>query len=517
MKKRENKSNVVLIVLDTVRADHLSCYGYKRKTTPNIDKIAEKGVLFKNAFSPGSWTPPSHASIFTGKYPSKHRTLGENVRLEKNNATFAEIMNRNGYATVAVVACPILSSENGFDRGFQTFINVYEQVHALNHKKSSNHQNKLSNKDSWDKLVLKFLKQGPHETLGTMIYGKDKFTYRTNKTILKLLRNLRKQNKPFFLFVNYFECHAPYDPPRPFKKLFLNSIRQPRLYLTELILARLGKRNKDKINNDHVDFQKICSIANGPGAFSFMAGNFDVSEEEWDIVKSLYDGEIAYLDYQIGRLFNMLYEEGVFDDTLLIITSDHGENFGEHGLASHAVSLYDSLLHVPLIMIHPSIIPKKKKLSSIVSTIDIMPTVLDLLKIHTRDNEYEFQGRSLYPFDENENERLIFAEYGYAWRARAHILGRARKRLKMENGLKCVRTSTFKYILSSSGKEELYNIKKDPSEEMNIASKYPEKTKYLKKELEKELDISYFGPTESSYTQQESEEIKKRLEALGYI
>jgi len=505
----KNKPNVVLIVLDTVRADHLSCYGYNRRTSPNIERLAEEGVLFENAFSAGAWTPPSHASLFTGKYPSHHKTLGANIHLGQEEVTFAEIMSRNGYFSAAVVACPILSSQNAFDRGFQEYINVYEQMLGLDmidvHDRMGKNQ---SNENNVVRLILRLLKRNPKELVRTILYGEDKLTNQTNQMAMELLRRNHNGRKPIFLFINYFNCHAPYNPPRPFRKLFLDSLEEPRLHLMELILTKILRRNIGKINDVEVDYPKIRYVANGPGGFSFAAKELEVSEKEWKIVESLYDGEIAYLDYRISELFRFLCDEGIFDDTILIITSDHGENFGEHGLASHALCLYDSVLHVPMIMTYPPAIPKKRKILSTVSTIDILPTVLGLLDIR---GEYDFQGRDLRPFEEKKGENFICAEYG-----ERHT--EMRRRLRLERGLKCVRTESYKYILSSYQQEELYNIRENPLEETNIVKEYPELAKQYKKLLEGVLDISYWGPREFDHLERESErEMKKRLRALGYI
>lgn len=264
--------------------------------------------------------------------------------------------------------------------------------------------------------------------------------------------------------------------------------------------------------------QKLNLIADDHGQYSFMAKELQVSKEEWEIVKSWYDGEILYLDYHIGELTRFFQHEGIFKDTLWIITSDHGENFGERGLASHQFCLYDSLIHVPLVMVYPKAIPRGKRIPSLVSLIDVFPTVLDLLNIN--GYRHNIQGKSLFPFEDRKIHDFVCAECGESVRSR--LVGpwtneSLRPKLKAyDKGYKCLRTKSHKYIISADHKEELYDVKRDPSEKVNIAGKYPDKTKCFKTQLANTIDISFFGPKEFPQ-KEEREEILKRLQSLGYI
>ncbi len=480
--------SVLLLVMDAVRADHLSCYGYHRRTTPNIDWLANQGVLFENAFSAAEWSYPSHASIFTGKYPSFHGTLGKDIRLHKENITLAEILNLNGYHTIGITSNLLLSPSNGFDKGFQKYMVLDTPFRSSG-----------------------FLQQCYKNLARTLTYGPDWFTYRNISNIKKLLSNHTGKH-PFFLFTNLYNCHAPYDPPRPFKRRFCSSLHEPPLYLMEYIADKIFGHTGERIEGSQLDIRKLNRIASDDGQYEFMAKEFQVSENEWSIIKSWYDGSISYLDHRIGELVNFLHKTGIFDNTLLIITSDHGENFGEHGLASHQFCLYDTLLHVPLIMVHPEIIPKREKIPSLVSTTDILPTILDALKM--RGNKSDIQGRSLYPFEDQKFHDFICAECGETLRnpsAEFELI--APKLEQIDKAAKCVRTDSHKYILYQDGKEELYNVQKDPLEEKNIASENPDNVGRLRKLLENTLDMSYFGPVDMK----ENKELEKRLRALGYM
>jgi len=494
MGENRKMPNVILIVMDAVRADHLSCYGYHRKTSPNIDKLAKQGVLFENAFSAAEWSYPSHASIFTGKYPSYHKTLGKDVVLHKENMTIAEILKSKGYQTIGITGNILLSPTNGFNQGFQKLIVLDAPYRSF-----------------------KFFTQSPKDFIRTLIYGPDWYTYRNVEMIEKIL-NKYSGKEPFFLFTNLYNCHAPYDPPRPFKKRFCSSLHEPTLYIMEYLSKKIIGHTGEKLPGCGLDVRKLNRIASDDGQYSFMAKELNVSEEEWEIVKSWYDGGISYLDHRVGEFIDFLRDKGIFDNTLLIITSDHGENFGEHGLASHQFCLYDSLLHVPLIMINPNVIPEGERVSNLVSTIDIFPTILDILNIEEYRNDV--QGESLSPFKDQKFHDFVCAECGESvtniptdWVE----FQRLRPKLKpYDKGSKCLRTDSYKYILSQNGKEELYDIQKDSLEEVNIANKHPEKVGYFRKLLENTVDISFFGPKDFPKGEK-GKEITNRLRALGYI
>jgi len=496
----ENTPNIILIGMDTVRADHLSCYGYHRKTTPNIDTIARNGILYENAFTAAPWTPPSHASMFTGKYPSHHRVLGKNVRLDKGNIPLAQILSHRGYMTISVTGCGLLGLGSGFERGFQE---LYETELP-------------SSSSFWrgpelEKLRLK-------DYIRTQIYGQDRGSCQATEVIKRSIKKCERIKKPFFIFVNYFNCHSPYDPPRPFKKRFCSGFSQSRFYTKEFLLNRILNRTSEKISGRDLDVQKLRWIASGEGGLFFTLKELSVSQEEWEVVKSWYDGEIAYLDHQIGNLFDFLCNRNLFDNTLLIITSDHGENFGEHGLALHPLCLYDSLLHVPLIVSYPDVTSKGIRISNLVSTVDIFPTVMD---ISNAKFESKIDGKSLYPFRNRKIHDFICAEYGGlfmrglgGWKGKRPV-GFNNKLKEIDMGRKCVRTSDYKYILTN-GKEELYDIRNDPCECVNIVSDHPKTTRYLRMQLEKAVDISYFGPAAFPQTDAKDQETLKRLKALGY-
>lgn len=505
----KQKPNVVLIVMDTVRADHLSCYGYYRKTTPNIDKIANKGVLFENAFSAASWSPPSHASIFTGKYPSYHRTLGKKTTLDAKNWTIAEMLQHNGYRTIGITNCDLLSQSSGFNKGFQIFtIPSEENLRSI----------KSRAKDLG--FMLSCFVKGPKHFSRALTIGPDSYTYQTNEILKDLLGKNSKQN-PFFLFVNYFNCHAPYNPPRPFKQKFVDDFYEPKLHIIESILEKVLNTTGERISHSGFDMMKLKYLAGGSlqSRFSFMAKELQASEKEWEIIRAWYDGEIAYLDGCIGDFVNFLRINGLLENTLIVITADHGENLGDHGLAGHHFCLYDSLLHVPLILYYPQILFGRQLIRGVVSSVDIFPTIMSICNIKMN---LDVQGESLYPIKKQGFHKYVCAESGSNLMSieetdLKHSFWRFRSKLQsLDVGLKSIRDKKFKYIVSAHGEEQLFDFAKDPHEEQNIVNEKPKVAHCMRKKLEKVIDMQYFGSKDIDIAG-DRERILNRLKALGYI
>ena len=462
--------NILLIIMDAARADHLSCYGYCRKTTPNIDELANEGILFKNAFSAGAWTPPAVASLFTGKYPSEHGVMGypedvisgkgifgENLYLSRQNVTLAEILSAVGYKTLGLSHTPHVSRIRGFSRGFKHFIEYY------------------------NKSLLSFNSDSLYCLAYNLIFGTDCRAVLVNRIIKKWLHKNSKHR--FFIYAHYCNPHAPYNPPWLWKRKFKVN--------TKNLSLRIKKLKDSK-----------CNLGN-----YYMAKKINLSEKEFGVWKSWYDAEISYLDYRIGELIDFLRKLDVYDNTVVIITADHGECFGEHGLAYHGYGLYDELIHIPLIINAPNLIDKKRKISNLVSIIDILPTILDLCNIETNikiSGGNLFHGREYIIAEKGKFKRLVrlFRKINPNFDPNIYIESK-----------KCIRTERFKYILSS--KEELYDLKKDPHETQNIIAEKSVIAKKMKDMLmrwEKSIKKPKF-----EWLQEEKNKIKGKVRKLRKI
>jgi len=344
--------NVLFVVLDTVAAPHLGSYGYFRATSPRLDALAGEGALFENAFSAAPWTLPSHASMFTSLLPNLHGTGWERPRLSDGLATvpalekhdyhtLAEELAQRGYDTAGASEKSWLSYTAGLTQGFHSYYDF---------SRSSLHDDFLLPR-FWNRYREKFGAPAP--------MAEDKGGSRVVDTALDWLggNRARQQDRPFFLFMNLNEAHDPYLPPGDFKGHF-----RPE-GATEQDFLELKPHNVTESHREVV------------------IGDFLPTPVQWEIYKSLYDEEILYQDGLLGRLFDGLKEMGLMEDTLVIVTADHGEEFGELShRAGHQLSLSDRLLHVPLIMRYPERIPAGRRVKAMASTLDIFPTILDLVE-----------------------------------------------------------------------------------------------------------------------------------------
>ena len=327
--------NLLLIVLDTVRASNLSLYGYRRNTTPQLERLAARGITFDWAISTSSWTLPTHATLFTGRMPHE-LTVDWLTPLDASHPTLAEYLSARGYATAGFVAnAEYCSREFGLARGFSEY-----QDFALTPGAMLLGPSLVRNLVTHPRLKELV---GYHDLLGR------KRADRINQDALAWLTQPR--NRPFFAFLNYYDAHDPYLPPESFATRFV-AVR-PRGYLP--VGVRLS-----------------------PGEL----------QERMDA----YDGALAYLDYQVADLLDELQRHDLLTNTLVVVTSDHGEEFGEHALVGHGNSLYIESLRVPLLMIFPDRLPAGLRVASTVSLRDVTATLVSLLGV---SNGAPFPGRSL--------------------------------------------------------------------------------------------------------------------------
>jgi len=291
--KKDKQPNIIIILIDAARADHFSCYGYFRKTTPNIDHIASEGVLYENAISPAGWTLPSHTSLFTGMYVSRHGVHNENQVFNGDLLTLPELLQKSGYRTVGFCRNDWISETTGLTKGFVEFYDI--------------HYGKLKKKAR--KFINSF-----------RVNGKDSWSYEINRNVKQWI-NRRNAAQPFFMFVHYSQLHLPYSIPAPFNTKFLP---------------------------DGLTYEQAKATNQDPKAY--YAGAAKMGEQEFEISKALYDCSLAYQDFRVFELYQHLKAKNILDDTIFIVTSDHGESLGDHNHFDHYYVLYDSLLKVPLIL-----------------------------------------------------------------------------------------------------------------------------------------------------------------------
>jgi arylsulfatase A-like enzyme len=420
--------NIILITMDTVRADHMGIYGYSRQNTPNLKELLKESSLYTNLTAASSITLTSHASIFSGLYPRSHGAYKQfpgfplGHPFAEGIPTIATILDSAGYRTIALSAnLGFLGPEWGLVRGFG-----YSWTPRPIPLIESNHKYLLRT------LIGKML-HGQHvvnDLYASPPVQADVITHRA----ISLLNQLTSgQRTPFFLFLNYMDAHWPYRPPAPFDTMYPG--RSDRLGVMD--------EEADGALRNHVD----CD--GGPIPSGYLAHSV-----------SQYDGAIAFMDSKIGELVQYLKANGLFDDTMIIITADHGEALGDHGSLGHNVSVYQDQIHVPLIVKYPGQ-PGGSRFDNRVSHVDFLPTILDVVGLARRP---DLPGVSLLRLN-SSTDRVIVSErhFGPCQDSGGTI---------PEVQYALFRGSS-KIISSSLGIREEYDLAADPNEKVDLYSIAP--------------------------------------------
>jgi arylsulfatase A-like enzyme len=453
--------NILLITVDTLRADHLSSYGYPRLTSPNIDKLAANGIRFDRPVVQWPKTGPSFASILTSTYPKDNgivRKIG--IRLPDRMRMLGEVLQRAGYATHAVVANGALASDFNFDQGFDSYI------------------------ETW-KLTAESPEIDPN--------GAEVVTQKAQQLIDGLVPGV-----PFFLWVHYLDPHFPYSPPQPWDEMF-----QGDEYYDPNIPIRVN-RDRPRQQMAGIGFQQMLD-----------------DQEEMDFYVARYDAEIAYADASIGELLATLESKQLMENTLTAFTSDHGESLGEHQyFFDHGRFGFQTCLRVPLILNLPGVIPSAVDLNP-VELIHLTPTILDIAGLYSSSEE-GMQGRSLLPRilkkqAPAETQTHGFAEAGYE-------LNRKWQRIVVADDWKLVFAqggAAQRWIAGKGNSIALFNLTDDPEELVNLADEHPQQVRRLGQLLSEHWNRDPFdvlvdeGATE---VQEEMDpETREQLKGLGYL
>lgn len=365
---RAEAPNVLMIILDTVRAQNLGLYGYSRDTSPVLDSLADCATVFERAIVPGTWSLPSHRSMFTGRWPHELVDWGQ-PPWRSPVPTLAEVFAEHGYRTGGFVAnWWSLGWESGLAQGFQHYDDLGRSVGQI--ARGSAAVRWFAGRRGFRRAI------GLYDSLGRR---------RAPEITRSLVRWLKRANeRPYFAFVNYLDAHSPYLPPAPFDRRYGIDVsdREP------IVMEELNRRNVP-------------------------------APEAAGIETAAYDGSIAYLDNHLRHLLAALETAGALDNTLVIVASDHGEQLGEHGMWGHAASLLTQTTHVPLILWGPGV-PRGVRISEPTSVRNVAPTIADLAGI----DEGRLGGRSLARFWNPSAEPAtdtVVTEMGYR---RAVIRGR---------------------------------------------------------------------------------------------
>jgi choline-sulfatase len=392
--------NLVVVTIDTLRADRLHCYGNKNIETPTLDGLAQRGVLFENAVAQTPLTPPSHASIFTGTNPTVHHVRNTGgFALQPSSMTLAKIMKEQGRDTAAFVGASVLKKSFGFSPGFD----LYDDQMPKSDKALEEREYPERRAEVVVDHALKWLDM--------------------------------QSGKPFFIWLHLYDPHEPYEPPSPFREKYRNS---------------------------------------------------------------LYDGEVAYADQQLGRFLAAVERKSGEGKTLIVVLADHGESLGEHGEETHGVFLYDSTLRIPFI-VSGSGVPAGLRVKHQARTIDALPTILDVMG---GKPPRECEGSTLVPAFSGKDvpttysyEETLYPKMNMGW---AELRG--------------IRTPQWKYIRAP--KPELYDLVQDPGEKANIIDSHPQEFRDLESRLK---SMSPPGGAEKVATSPVDSKTMDQLKSLGYL
>ncbi len=422
-----NRPPIVMISLDTTRRDHLSFYGYDRETSPRLQRLAEESVVFSDFITMSSWTLPTHASLFTGLFPmthGAHYSNGGDValgdadgaprgfrafranRLPEAATTLAEVLQRNGYATTAIAAGPWFKPVFGLDQGF----------------------------DHYDADFTSLEGRRGNDVSDLAITSLD-----------------RVGDRPFFLFLNYFDPHAPYDGHGTSWEQFL----------------RPG-----------ADFARSKTLAE-------------------------YDAEIFFMDGQIGRVLDELQARSLYDRAWIVVTSDHGEHFGEHGLEIHGFSLYEDVVRGVLMMKPPKDVSLEVPGDTRAQSIDVMPTLLDALDIAPPT---DIEGEPLHAVSHPIVAELYRTKGNVQWKG---------ERFRRE--LRAIYEDDYKLIVSTRTSDPdagLFDLERDPDELEDLAAEHPERAEAIRDKLERWRASR--RPLATNTVETLDAETQRQLEALGY-
>lgn len=460
---RRDAPNVILIVLDTVRADHLSAYGYVRATTPSLARLAARGVRFERARSTAPWTLPSHASMFTGRWP--HETSASVLGpLDDRHATLAEALRAEGYSTAGFVANTLYCGrEAGLGRGF---------AHYEDHRLSPRGilaATALGGR-VLDKTITSAQKLADAVGLGAWLgpgNGKPyKDAARISGDFLSWLDDRPEPDRPFFAFLNYYDAHDPYVLPTGYDR---HLGLRPETHADRLVLNRWWGIDKRKLTPRQVA-----------------------------LARDAYDDCIAYLDDQVGRMLDELRRRGILDQTVVIVTADHGEHLGEHSLYGHAGSLYEAEVHVPLVISAPALgLPSGAQVPEPVSLRELAATVVDLAGT-----------RAVVPFPGASLKRYWDEPAKVGAKAAGPVLSEVDNPLKIPhaNGgrspafrgsIKALADGEWSYVRNGDGREELYDLTRDPGELHDLAGSAETTLQRFRSELDRLLNASGARPEDA--------------------
>ncbi|HEY9889941.1 MAG TPA: sulfatase [Candidatus Obscuribacterales bacterium] len=508
------RPDVLFIVLDTQRVDRLSCYGYPRPTTPNIDAFAAQATRFEMAIAPAQWTVPSHASMFTGLYPSEHTMTQSYSVMPDDLTTLAERLQAGGYFTAGYCNNPLVGViNNGLRRGFQSFLN-YSGLLTSRPNQAGVSSGVVGRYRQWFKRQIasvmtklqdafarsdRLLALSFTPLMVPLWQTALSFKGNTAKSLEDTARLLRDRpgtaaDQPIFAFVNLMGTHMPYHPPRQY-------IEQ---YAPQVLRDRDARSFLQRFNSDVY------------GWLAPLTGALD--DDQKQTLDGMYDAEVAHQDALLGQFFQTLEQSGCLDHTLVIICADHGEHLGEKQLMGHSLSIYNELVRVPLILRQPGQ-RAAAIVDEVVSTRRLFQTVLDAAGLATAAE----QALTLLPQQPQPETDYVFAE-AIPPQNVVNLMQKRQPDLVRDRACdqprRAVWMGTHKLIETGDRAIELYDVREDPQETLNISAILPENVEVLQECLQSFAGaINGYGTpaTTRRAPGYDDPEVQRRLQDLGYL
>lgn len=474
-----NRPNVIVLIIDALRAHDVSCYGYERPTTPHLDRFAAQNLLFRRAYTTATWTIPSHASLLTGLYLSQHRieNVKANRRFHPAIVTLPQALQRSGYRTTLFTENPLFSPEHNFDQ-FGHWYGFGRQFDKGEGRDRGGRWQRLYDKVERYRRKLSNTRQ--------LFNG-----------MLQHIENNGEQ--PFLMIANVTDVHYPWAIP------------------PLALLRKLGGDVRHLTNSEMYD----------PNPFQFNSRLRPITEQHRHIWRDLYDGSIRHVDHEVGRFLEALQRWEGYDNTILIITADHGEMLGDgRDIFGHTLTLHDYVMHVPLLVRHPDY--GARMVEGVVQTLDLFPSILEWCQ--ARAAGIEAAQRQRPPLSQAieapavEHSGYAFAEEDYtqSYDVRSSLL-RMNRELEPDRYPQqqiAVHSASHKFLWRSDGKHELYDLDADPAETQNRID--DETLAPVRRELQERLEqwrdsLTPFPPVVLDRDITTSPEVSRRLQELGYL
>jgi len=493
--------NVLFAVLDTVRKDHLTPYGYDRPTTPELERFAEEALVYEQAVAQAPWTLPVHASMFTGLYPGEHGATQEAPYLADDTGTLAAAVSAAGYATACYSSNAWITPYTRLTAGFDDQDNFFEVLpgEALSGAAAALWQRVTDSRFRWvaDRLVE--LGNDVHERLA----GGDGADSKTPAIVDRVadFADANAGDDRWFAFVNLMDAHLPYYPPEEYREAFA----------------------------PNVDPDSVCQNSK-----EYNSGARDVDDEEFEAVRGLYDAEIRHMDAELGRLFDHLKETGQWEETVVVVCADHGELHGEHGLYGHEFAVYDPLVNVPLLVKHPDL--ETGRTDRQVELLDLYDTLLETTGAAgaaERVGARQFDpGRSLLSADRDARDgEFAFVDYHrpvvelQQLETKAADAGVALDEdSRFYSRMRAARRPDAKYIRNERIPDEAYRLDADPGETESVDPgddpAVAEARDALRRFESRHADAwggEGTDPAASEALDHMDEDAKERLQDLGYL